>query len=56
MKQQGEIKNGKDTFDYTRVVVRFREGLKFSDKEDYGNQIDKMGIAPWKKQERYLWP
>lgn len=31
------------------VVVRFREGVRLSDREDLGDQIEQMGIGPWKK-------
>jgi serine protease len=36
-------------FERPRAVVRFREGLRLSDRSDLGDQIEQMGIGPWKK-------
>ncbi len=53
MKKQNKIEdqNSKGTFDPPRVVVRFRRGFELSDGKDLGDQIEKMGIGPWKKLE-----
>jgi serine protease len=37
------------SFERPRVVVRFREGVQLSDRLELGDQIEEMGIGPWKK-------
>jgi serine protease len=39
----------KREFERPRVVVRFRDGLRLSDQSDLGDQIEQMGIGPWKE-------
>lgn len=36
-------------FERPRVVIRFREGVRLSDQWDLGDQIEEMGVGPWKK-------
>ena len=36
-------------YDIPKVVVRFRTGFQFSNHSDLGEQLEKAGIAPWKK-------
>lgn len=51
MKSKARELNGEDKFDFPRIVVRFREGLKLSMDEDLGKQIERRRIGPWKKLE-----
>lgn len=37
------------TFERPRVVVRFREGIRLSDRSALEAQIEQLGIGPWKK-------
>lgn len=36
-------------FERPRVVVRFQKGIRFSDGLDPGEQIEQLGIGPWKE-------
>lgn len=36
-------------FECPRVVVRFHEGVRFSDRSGLEAQVEEMGIGPWKK-------
>lgn len=46
---QPKGKTSETPFERPRVVVRFREGIRLSDKSDLGDQIEQMGIGSWKK-------
>lgn len=51
MISQRETEDGalQAAFERPRAVVRFREGLRISDQSDPGDQIEQLGIGPWKK-------
>jgi len=42
-------KTSEKTFEHPKVVVRFRKGFNFSDQQDPADQIEQMGIGPWKE-------
>jgi hypothetical protein len=42
--------------DRPRVVVRFRDGIRLSDREDFGSQIEHMGIGPWEQLAKEFGP
>jgi serine protease len=37
------------TFDRPRVVVRFREGIRLADRLNVEEQLEELGIGPWKQ-------
>ncbi len=45
-------KIGGTAYERPRVVVRFRDGIRLSDQSDIGEQIEKLGIGPWKELVR----
>lgn len=49
-KQNGPRDKTPETrFERPRVVIRFREGVRLSDQSGLEDQIERMGIGPWKQ-------